>query len=112
VGHRPNLGKRLPRAQTIHRRQRTEHWVRPDPPAHATHASATRLAPAATPSRAPAATSPPSCGAQTCSAYTPGPEHVGGVTIVRAPDRDEAVAWGKKLAAAVGLPVEVRGFQG
>lgn len=37
---------------------------------------------------------------------------MGGVTIVRAPDRDEAVAWGKKLAAAVGLPVEVRGFQG
>jgi hypothetical protein len=37
---------------------------------------------------------------------------VGGVTIGRAADRDEAIAWGKKLAAAVGLPVGVRGFQG
>lgn len=45
-------------------------------------------------------------------AYTPGPEHVGGITIVRAADQDEAIAWGKKLAAAIGLPVEVRGFQG
>ncbi len=50
--------------------------------------------------------------AVTDGAYTPGPEHVGGITIVRAADRDEAIAWGTKLAAVIGLPVEVRGFQG
>ena len=44
--------------------------------------------------------------------YVEGKEHVGGFTIVRAADLDEALKWGKKLAAAVSpLPVEVRPFR-
>jgi len=38
-------------------------------------------------------------------------EHIGGFTIVDAPDLDAALAWGRKLAAATTLPVEVRPFQ-
>lgn len=44
--------------------------------------------------------------------YTEGKEHIGGITIVRADDLDAALAWGRKLAAATTLPVEVRPFQG
>ncbi|GAA3123938.1 YciI family protein [Streptosporangium carneum] len=44
--------------------------------------------------------------------YTEGKEHVGGLTIVRASDLDAALEWGRKLARAVTLPVEVRPFQG
>jgi hypothetical protein len=39
-------------------------------------------------------------------------EHLGGFTIVRAPDLDAALEWGRRLAAATTLPVEVRPFQG
>jgi hypothetical protein len=39
-------------------------------------------------------------------------EHVGGFTIVKAPDLDTALAWGRKLAQATTLPIEVRPFQG
>jgi len=38
-------------------------------------------------------------------------EHVGGFTIVRAPDLDAALAWGRRLAEATTLPIEVRPFQ-
>jgi hypothetical protein len=43
--------------------------------------------------------------------YTEGKEHLGGFTIVAAPDLDAALAWGSRIAAATTLPVEVRPFQ-
>jgi hypothetical protein len=42
--------------------------------------------------------------------YTEGKEHLGGFTIVDAPDLDAALDWGRKLARATGLPIEVRPF--
>jgi hypothetical protein len=39
-------------------------------------------------------------------------EHIGGFTIIRAPDLDAALAWGRKLARITTLPIEVRPFQG
>ncbi|MEU8380163.1 YciI family protein [Streptosporangium sp. NPDC048865] len=45
--------------------------------------------------------------------YTEGKEHLGGFTVIRAPDLDAALEWGRRLALAIGLlPVEVRPFQG
>jgi hypothetical protein len=44
--------------------------------------------------------------------YTEGKEHVGGLTIITAPDLDSALEWGRKLARAVTLPIEVRPFHG
>ena len=44
--------------------------------------------------------------------YVEGKEHVGGFCIVNAPDLDAALEWGRKLARATTLPVEVRPFQG
>jgi hypothetical protein len=38
-------------------------------------------------------------------------EHIGGFTIVDAPDLDAALAWAAKAAAATTLPIEVRPFQ-
>ena len=38
-------------------------------------------------------------------------EHVGGLTIIKADDLDEALDWGRRLAAATTLPIEVRPFQ-
>jgi len=43
--------------------------------------------------------------------FVEGKEHVGGFTIVKAPDLDAALEWGRKLAAATTLPVEVRPFR-
>jgi hypothetical protein len=43
--------------------------------------------------------------------YIEGKEHLGGFTIIQAPDLDAALAWGRKLAEAVTLPIEVRPFQ-
>jgi len=39
-------------------------------------------------------------------------EHIGGFVIVKAPDLDEALEWGRKLARVIALPIEVRPFQG
>jgi hypothetical protein len=39
-------------------------------------------------------------------------EHLGGFTIVNAPDLDAALEWGRKLARATTLPIEVRPFKG
>jgi hypothetical protein len=39
-------------------------------------------------------------------------EHVGGFTIIEAPDLDAALEWGTKIARASTLPVEVRPFHG
>lgn len=45
--------------------------------------------------------------------YVEGNEHVGGLSIITAPDLDAALEWARKLAhALVLLPVEVRPFQG
>jgi hypothetical protein len=44
--------------------------------------------------------------------YAEGKEHVGGFLIVKAPDLDAALAWGRKLAQVLPLPIEVRPFQG
>ena len=38
-------------------------------------------------------------------------EFLGGFTIIRAPDLDAALEWGRELARATTLPVEVRPFQ-
>ncbi|MGW0480725.1 YciI family protein [Nonomuraea sp. NPDC003214] len=43
--------------------------------------------------------------------YTEGKEHLGGFTVIQAPDLDAALAWGRRLAAVTTLPVEVRPFQ-
>jgi len=40
--------------------------------------------------------------------YIEGKEHIGGFTIIRAADLDCALEWGRKLARATTLPVEVR----
>jgi hypothetical protein len=39
-------------------------------------------------------------------------EYLGGFTIVRAPDLDVALEWGRRLARITTLPIEVRPFQG
>jgi hypothetical protein len=44
--------------------------------------------------------------------YAEGKEHVGGLSIIAAPDLDAALEWGRKLARATTLPIEVRPFQG
>jgi hypothetical protein len=48
--------------------------------------------------------------------YAEAKEHIGGFLIVRAPDLDAALVWGRKLAdvlsdGANSLPIEVRPFQ-
>jgi hypothetical protein len=37
-------------------------------------------------------------------------EQIGGITILKAPDLDAAIAWARKLARAVTTPIEVRPF--
>jgi hypothetical protein len=44
--------------------------------------------------------------------YVEGKEHIGGLTIIKASNLDDALAWGRALAQATTLPVEVRPFQG
>lgn len=44
--------------------------------------------------------------------FAEGKEHLGGVTVIRAPDLDAALEWGRKVARAITLPIEVRPFQG
>ena len=43
--------------------------------------------------------------------FTEGKEHIGGFTVIRAPDLDVALEWGRRMAKATTLPVEVRPFQ-
>lgn len=44
--------------------------------------------------------------------YAEGKEHIGGLTILDAPDLDAALEWTRRLAMATpGLPIEVRPFQ-
>ena len=44
--------------------------------------------------------------------FAEGKEHIGGFLIVKVPDLDAALAWGRKAARAITLPIEVRPFQG
>jgi hypothetical protein len=44
--------------------------------------------------------------------FAEGKEHIGGFTIIKAPDLDAALEWGRKAARATTLPIEVRPFQG
>jgi hypothetical protein len=43
--------------------------------------------------------------------FTEGKEHIGGFTVIKAPDLDAALEWGRKLAQATTLPIEVRPFR-
>jgi hypothetical protein len=43
--------------------------------------------------------------------FAEGKEHLGGISIITAPDLDAALEWGRKLARATTLPIEVRPFQ-
>jgi hypothetical protein len=40
--------------------------------------------------------------------FTEGKEHLGGFTVITAPDLDAALNWARQLAAATTLPIEVR----
>ncbi|MFC4944707.1 YciI family protein [Pseudonocardia sp. GCM10023141] len=45
--------------------------------------------------------------------FTEGKEHLGGFTVIKVEDLDEALRWGRKLTAVLGgLTVEVRPFAG
>jgi hypothetical protein len=43
--------------------------------------------------------------------FAEGKEHVGGFSIIEVPDLDAALDWGRKLARATTLPIEVRPFR-
>ena len=43
--------------------------------------------------------------------FAEGKEHVGGFIVVKAPDLDAALEWGRKAARATTLPIEVRPFR-
>ena len=43
--------------------------------------------------------------------FTESKEYIGGFSIVKAPDLDAALMWGRKLATATTLPIEVRPFR-
>jgi hypothetical protein len=38
-------------------------------------------------------------------------EHIGGFTVIEAPDLDAALEWARKTARAIPLPIEVRPFR-
>ena len=44
--------------------------------------------------------------------FTEGKEHLGGFTIIKAPDLDAALVWARRYALVTTLPIEVRPFQG
>jgi hypothetical protein len=43
--------------------------------------------------------------------FAEGKEHIGGFNIIEAEDLDAALEWGRRLAKATTLPVEVRPFR-
>lgn len=43
--------------------------------------------------------------------FVEGKEHVGGFSVIRAPDLDAAIEWATRFAGVTTLPVEVRPFQ-
>ena len=44
--------------------------------------------------------------------FVEGKEHIGGFTIIQAPDLDAALEWGRKTARVITLPIEVRPVKG
>lgn len=44
--------------------------------------------------------------------FTEGKEHIGGFSVIRAEDLDEALHWASRLSEAIGLPIEVRPMHG
>ncbi|MFB7734377.1 YciI family protein [Streptomyces sp. NPDC056112] len=42
--------------------------------------------------------------------YTQGDEYLGGLCLIKAPDLDAALEWGRKAGLATTLPIEVRPF--
>ena len=44
--------------------------------------------------------------------YAEGKEMLGGISLIQAPDLDAALEWGRRLALATTLPIEVRPFVG
>jgi hypothetical protein len=44
--------------------------------------------------------------------FAEGKEHVGGFTVIEVGDLDAALDWAGRTAAAIGLPIEVRPFEG
>jgi len=44
--------------------------------------------------------------------FTEGKEHIGGFTIIRAPDLDAPLEWARKLARVTTQPIEVRPLRG
>jgi hypothetical protein len=44
--------------------------------------------------------------------FVEGKEHLGGFSLIRAADLDAALEWGRRLARATTLPIEVRPVQG
>jgi hypothetical protein len=44
--------------------------------------------------------------------YVEGKEHIGGLLILSAPDLDAALAWARRAARVITLPIEVRPFAG
>jgi hypothetical protein len=43
--------------------------------------------------------------------FAEGKEHVGGFWVIKAPDLDAALDWGRKATRACQVPIEVRPFQ-
>lgn len=41
-----------------------------------------------------------------------GREHIGGLTVSKAPDPDAALPWGRELARVITLPIQVRPMAG
>jgi hypothetical protein len=44
--------------------------------------------------------------------FVEGKEHIGGFTVIKAPDLDVALDYARRFAAATTLPIEVRPLQG
>jgi hypothetical protein len=43
--------------------------------------------------------------------FAEGKEHIGGFWVIKAPDLDSALEWGRKATLACTVPIEVRPFQ-
>jgi hypothetical protein len=43
--------------------------------------------------------------------FVEGKEHIGGFWVIKAPDLDAALEWGRKATRACTVPVEIRPFQ-
>jgi hypothetical protein len=50
-------------------------------------------------------------GMVTDGPYVEGKEHIGGIYVITAPDLAAALEWGRRVAAATRLPIEVRAFR-